>query len=761
MSGKTLAIQQVIRDCTDNIVYLPRNCTFHGLKLKSGFALELQKECLARTVLKEEKANVQFVKVRLCSFADGVTPGRYANAVEGRCRLTAAVAIALGCKEGDAVNVLRAVNPISVPRAKTVFLYRDNHISASARKLAAQGSTAFDARLVRQAALGGYGAPGQMLSQYPNGPPMYRISAVIPSGENETTDEVVLMDQDTQYILQEPPTVRASQKQPMTSQPEWLEGISRRVAGMDAVAIRMMIALSSSVESVTSICHLNEYPNLRPQLVSGLILNGRPGVGKSTLARAVAEHSGLAFDFVKCADLLQFSEGDAELYFADLFENAKAGQHKIIILDEIDAIAAKMTGNQINNGPASKIYSVLLSLIDGRLASHQHPSDAAEGITFVIAITNRLHVLDTDLLRSGRLSTVIETDVVDARQRLCILQHICKELPIDPIAKSDILQTVSDITHGFVGADLESLCYTAVSCWQQHHPNDAHLSLADFTEALKLTKPASFQELSSHIPRKNFSDLFGLDDVIQLVLTSVLRPFTNLDKYTVMGITAPRGVLLHGPAGVGKSVLSYALVQEAGFNCVYVDGPKIRSKVVGESEQNIARIFAQARANAPCILLIDQIDMLVPSRGMDTSSENTGERIVTCFLVEMDGVMSRSAQSYNTTVFIVGVTNRPHIVDPAILRPGRMDQHIFVPAPGKEARRAIYKGFLANMPNTLTDEDVQRLAEESEGYTGADIESICREAALLRLRADLSSQTITDEDVRSAMKTVRRSYSAS
>ncbi|KAI8998424.1 P-loop containing nucleoside triphosphate hydrolase protein [Gaertneriomyces semiglobifer] len=299
---------------------------------------------------------------------------------------------------------------------------------------------------------------------------------------------------------------------------------------------------------------------------------------------------------------------------------------------------------------------------------------------------------------------------------------------------------------------MEKLCHAVVVYWNTLNPRPPTITLSDFQHALTLIRPASLGDLTSSIPKTSFMDLFGLEAAIQRIQLTVLKPFSDQGYYRSFGIGPPKGVLIYGPSGVGKSLLSYAIVHESGFNCVHVDGPKIRSRVVGESEQNIARIFAQARAAAPCILLIDNIDTVVPARGSDLTSENTGERIVTSFLTEMDGLFSKAVEDIGRQVFIVATTNRRGHIDPAILRPGRLDEHIHIPIPDNEARRDIFKGCLQKMPHSITAQDLDDFVTATVGYTGADIENVCREAAFNTLRKDLNSQMITKEDIIISMR---------
>ncbi|KAI8826793.1 P-loop containing nucleoside triphosphate hydrolase protein [Fimicolochytrium jonesii] len=757
-----VVVERVLPDCRDHVIWLSRSATFQGKRFKSGSCANVQQQVspLTRTAAKIRVGSLSQaadVTLRLGPEQDGLS-----------CALTASVARSLNCKEGDTVIVNDVFLATAVPRAKTV------HMALVPIKLGvAQGKgsgrtwdvrhTASSGAVLRQAALGNYVTVGQQLGTLLVAESAYSVLRVEGYGKQESCDvDVGMVDQNTVFVVKPPTFTIEELRSGLRPRETWVEEIVKEVPGTEKVSRRLIDNFYGYVDSLTAV----GYRNLKHKRTSGVIIHGKPGVGKTLLSKMLAERSGLPYKYINCADLFQFSEGDAEVYFHDLFDN-NPGVLVVLILDDIDAIGSK--AGKSESRMAAKILPIFMSILDARNnPPQQQPPDStansdvtstpSAGGVFVICLTNRLHTINPSLLRSGRLNNALELDVINARQRFSILQKLCEALPLSPTNKTEILEAISDVTHGFVGADLQSLCHTTVFVWQQRNPSTDTLALEDFLRALELVKPASFQELSSRVPKRAFTDLYGMGEVIKRIQNSILQPFTHLESYAAMGINPPKGVLLHGPPGVGKSVLSYALVHEAGFNCVHVDGPKIRSKVIGESEANIARIFAQARANAPCILLIDQIDMLVPRRGMDSTSENTGERIVTCFLVEMDGVLSKSsAGGYNDTIFIVAVTNRPEIVDPAILRPGRLDEHIHVGPPGLEARREVYSGFLATMPNTLTEEDVDELSRISEGYTGGDIESICREAALRRLRIDLDSQQISKQDVLDAMGSVRKS----
>ncbi|KAJ3022101.1 hypothetical protein HKX48_007034 [Thoreauomyces humboldtii] len=559
-------VREVLEGCSDHIFWLPRNTFIFNKKTRSGYAITLS--------AKNNPHQTTVARVRLFSSLKG-NPDATPTLL---CDVTASVASALGILAGDTVEVIKSCDALGIPRAVTVTVLR----------LPNGQPAVFDSRLIGQAHLGDIVGTGHPLRADPSAKAnAYQIlNITVPAGT-----EVVLLEpgaaaclnQDTRYELLEHPSISRARFSKIASPEAWRTAVERRVAGLDAVSEKLIGRMHQFFEyagrSDVDACGAGGF-------VSGLLLTGRPGVGKTVLAKAL------------------IGEGDAEVFFADLFRRNVTGE-QIVVLDEIDVIAATIVEKQTSVGTAPRILAVLLSLLDGRLSSTS--LSTFFGYTYVLGITNRLHTIDPDLLRSGRLNAVVEMDVVDSRQRLVILRHMCRGLPLPASLSPDILQTVSDATHGFVGADLQSLCHGAISHWQQHASDRPELCAADFQAALLTVKPASFQGLTSPIPSKTFADLFGLEDVISHIRSSVLRPFSNLEKFTSLGIKPPRGVLIHGPAGTGKSVLSYALVAEAGFNCVYVDGPKVRSKVVGESEQNIARIFAQARANAPCILLIDQV----------------------------------------------------------------------------------------------------------------------------------------------------------
>ncbi|KAI8371282.1 P-loop containing nucleoside triphosphate hydrolase protein [Choanephora cucurbitarum] len=276
---------------------------------------------------------------------------------------------------------------------------------------------------------------------------------------------------------------------------------------------------------------------------------------------------------------------------------------------------------------------------------------------------------------------------------------------------------MSKRTHGFVPSDLQSLSSQAILLLIKQ--KSECITLSHFQSALTVVKPSNLNEFASKIPDVLFNDIFGMDDIIQEIKTSVIQPFQHPERYIELGISPPKGILIHGPTGVGKTMLCSALASEAGVNFMLVESSQIRSKVVGESEKGIAKLFAQARANSPCILFIDQIDMLLPKRGTSQSSENTSDRIVTGFLTEMDGLLTKSRQgTAHIDLLVVAATNRIEAIDAAVLRPGRFDEHVFIPLPNEKQRYEIIRGISSRIPINLNDNQLAELVQNTANWSG-------------------------------------------
>ena len=489
-------------------------------------------------------------------------------------------------------------------------------------------------------------------------------------------------------------------------------------------------------EAKQKIRELVELPMKYPQLFKrlgidppkGVLLYGPPGCGKTLLAKAVANETEAYFIAINGPEIMSKFYGESEQRLREIFEEAKEHAPAIIFIDEIDAIAPKR--EEVTGEVEKRVVAQLLALMDGL---------EARGDVIVIAATNRPNAIDPALRRPGRFDREIEIPVPDKRGRLEILQVHTRNMPL---ADDVDLKKLAEMTHGYTGADLAALCREAamralrrflpkLDLEKGELPTDVleelKVTMQDFLDAFREITPSALREIEIEIPNVRWSDIGGLEDVKQQLREAVEWPLKYSDTFKRLGIDSPKGVLLYGPPGCGKTLLARAVATESEANFLSIKGPEVFSKWVGESERAIREIFRKARQAAPAVIFIDELDSLAPMRGLGYSDSGVTERVVSQLLTEMDGLEKLEG------VVVIGATNRPDILDPALLRPGRFDRLVYVPPPDKAARLEILKVHTRRMP-LAEDVDLERIAETTEGYTGADLAALCREAAILALR---------------------------
>jgi len=512
-------------------------------------------------------------------------------------------------------------------------------------------------------------------------------------------------------------------------------------------------------EEVKKIREMVELPMRYPELFDklgieppkGVLLAGPPGTGKTLLAKAVANEAGANFYTINGPEIMSKYVGETEENLRKIFEEAEEEAPSIIFIDEIDAIAPKR--DEASGEVERRMVAQLLTLMDGL---------ESRGQVVVIAATNRPDALDPALRRPGRFDREITIGVPDRKGRKEILQIHTRNMPL---AEDVDLDYLADVTHGFVGADLAVLCKEAamktlrrllpdIDLESEEIPKEVldkiEVTMQDFKDALKEVEPSALREVLVEVPNVKWDDIGGLEDVKQELKEAVEWPLKHKEVFERLGIRPPKGLLLFGPPGTGKTLLAKAVANESQANFISVKGPEIFSKWVGESEKAIREIFKKARQAAPTVVFFDEIDSIAPKRGMDIGSSGVTEKVVNQLLTELDGLEEPK------DVVIIAATNRPDILDPALLRPGRLDRIVLVPVPDKKARLDIFKVHTKNMP-LAEDVDLEELAEKTEGYTGADIEAVCREAAMIALRENLNAEKVEKRHFEEALKKIRPS----
>ena len=521
--------------------------------------------------------------------------------------------------------------------------------------------------------------------------------------------------------------------------------------------------IGGMTEAIHKIREMVELPLRHPELFTklgidppkGVLLYGPPGTGKTLLAKAVANESGASFFSIAGPEIMSKFYGQSEENIRKIFEEAEKNAPAIIFIDEVDAIAPKR--EEVTGEVERRVVSTLLTQMDGL---------KSRGKVIVIAATNRENSIDPALRRPGRFDREVEIGVPDQKGRKEILQIHTRNMPL---TKDVDLDQMSAITYGYVGADLEALCKeAAMSALRRNLPQISwkkeeelppevmeklKVEKADFQNALKLVEPSAMREVLVEIPNVKWVDIGGLDEVKELLKESVEWPLKHADSFKRVGIRPPTGILLYGPPGTGKTLLAKAVANESGANFISIKGPEVFSMWVGESEKKIRDIFRRAKQVAPAIIFFDEIDAIVPRRGGVASSSHVSENVVSMILTEMSGL----EELHN--IVVIAATNRPDMLDPAILRPGRFDRQILVPAPDEKSRLQVLKIHTKNMP-VEKGVDVSKMAKEMDGYTGADIENVCREAGLNALRENINAKIVSRKHFEAALKKVRPSVDA-
>jgi transitional endoplasmic reticulum ATPase len=514
-------------------------------------------------------------------------------------------------------------------------------------------------------------------------------------------------------------------------------------------------------DAKTKIREIIELPMKHPELFKhlgieppkGVLLFGPPGTGKTLLAKAVANESGANFTSINGPEIMSKFYGESEGKLREIFDDAEKNAPSIIFIDEIDSIAPKReeAGGEVER----RVVAQLLALMDGL---------KSRGQVIVIAATNRPEAIDPALRRPGRFDREIAISMPDKKGRREILQVHMRGMPLS----NDVsLDEMAELTHGFTGADLAALTREAamhalrrfipkLNLEKQVIPASILKTLkaerADFYEAMKEVTPSALREVFVEVPEVHWSDIGGLEAVKKQLKEMVELPLKNPELFEQMGISPPRGILLYGPPGTGKTLLAKAVATESSANFISVRGPEVLSKWVGESEKAIREIFKKARQAAPCVVFFDEIDSIAPQRGARYDSGVT-ERLVNQLLSELDGLTSLK------NVAVIAATNRPDMIDVALLRPGRFDKGVFTQLPDKASREAIFKVHTRKMP-IAEDVNFAALAEKTDGYTGADIEAVCREAALNAVRDDLKPKKVSAMNFEAALKAVPMSLSS-
>ncbi len=533
---------------------------------------------------------------------------------------------------------------------------------------------------------------------------------------------------------------------------EVLEDVSR-------ISYEDIGGLSDQLSRVREIIELPlKHPELFERLgihpPKGVLLHGPPGTGKTLIARAVANEAGANFFSINGPEIMSKYYGQSEQKLREIFTKAEESEPSIIFIDEIDSIAPKR--EEVQGEVERRVVAQLLTLMDGM---------KERGHVIVIGATNRIDAIDPALRRPGRFDREINIGVPDKKGRKEILAIHTRGMPLgmDEERKNQFLDEIANLTYGFVGADLAALAReSAMIALRRYLPEidldkpipteileKMQVTEDDFREALKSIEPSSLREVTVEVPNVTWDDIGGLESVKNELRETVELPLSKPDVFKRLGIRAAKGFLLYGPPGVGKTLLAKAVANESNANFISVKGPEVLSKWVGESEKAVREIFKKAKQVAPSIVFLDEIDSIAPRRGSYGDSGVT-ERIVNQLLTSLDGIEVLQG------VVVLAATNRPDIIDSGLLRAGRFDKMIYIPPPDTESRLKILQVHTKNMP-LAKDVNLKEIAQKTEGYVGADLENLCREAGMMAYRMNPDATEVNQQNFLDALKSIRPS----
>ncbi len=532
----------------------------------------------------------------------------------------------------------------------------------------------------------------------------------------EPKADVVIVNRGTQIQFTDKAPKQATGNIPKVTY-EDIGGLDREIS-----RVREMIELPLK--------HPELFERLGVEAPKGVLLHGPPGTGKTLLAKAVANETNANFYHIGGPEIMSKFYGESEERLREIFKEAEENAPSIIFIDEIDSIAPKR--EEVSGDVEKRIVSQLLTIMDGL---------ESRGQLVVIGATNRPNAIDPALRRPGRFDREIEIGLPDRNGRLQVLHIHTRGMPL---AEDVDLENIASRTHGFVGADLEALAKEAamgalrrilpeINLDEESIPADLldkiTVTMDDFENSLREVPPSTMREVLVESPHVQWTDVGGLEDTKQELREAIEWPLKYGELFDYSGVSPPKGIMLYGPPGTGKTLIAKAVATESEVNFISVKGPELLSKWVGESERGVREVFRKARQAAPCIVFFDEVDSIVPPRGRDLGS-NVTERVVSQILTELDGLESLK------DVVVIAATNRPDMVDPALMRPGRIDRILYIPNPDKDAREAILAIHTRGMP-LAEDIDMDKLAEQMENYSGADIAATCQAASQIAIHEHL------------------------